>query len=62
MNETLQGVGLFVLSFFGFGAGTLFFGTIINDNEYDDAGKFCGAWLVGTVVYAITMVMMWSRR
>ena len=61
MNETLQGIGLFALSFFGFVAGTLFFGTIINDNEYDDAGMFCGAWLVGTVVYAITAVMMWSR-
>lgn len=60
MNETLQGIGLFAIAFCGFGAGTLLFGTIINDNEDDDAGIYCGAWLVGIVVYAITVVMMWS--
>lgn len=61
MNETLQGFGLFALSFLGFGAGTLLFGILINNNEYDDAGMYCGAWLTGVVVYAITVVMMWSR-
>jgi hypothetical protein len=61
MNETLQGIGLFALAFLGFGAGTLFFGTLINNNEFDDAGLYCAAWLTGVVVYAITVVMMWSR-
>lgn len=67
MSETLQAVGLFAIAILCFGAGTLFFGTIINSNEYinnnenDDAGMYCGAWLTGAVVYAITVVMMWSR-
>ncbi len=61
MNETLQGIGLFALSFLGFGAVTLFFGTFITSNEYDDTGMYCGAWLTGVVIYAITVVMMWSR-
>jgi hypothetical protein len=61
MSETLQGIGLFALSFFGFGIGTILFGVIINGNEYDDTGVYCGAWLIGMVVYAITVVMMWSR-
>lgn len=60
MNETLQGVGLFAIAFLGFAACTLFFGSLINDNEYDDTGLYIGAWLTGTIVYAITVVMIWK--
>ena len=64
MSETLQGIGLFAISFFGYGIGTLLFGVLINNNEYDDAGDegmYCGAWLTGMVVYAVTVVMMWLK-
>ena len=59
MNETLQGVGLFTIALLGFGIRTLFFGILINGNEYDDTGLYIGAWLTGTIVYAITVVMMY---
>ena len=60
MNETLQGVGLFTIALLGFGIGTLLIGILINGNEYDDTGLYIGAWLTGTIVYAITVVMMWK--
>lgn len=60
MSETLQGIGLFAIAFLGFGLGTLFFGAIINCNQYDDTGLYCGAWITGIVVYAITVVMLWK--
>ena len=60
MSETLQGVGLFAIAFLGFGTGTLFCGWLINNSEYDDTGLYIGAWITGTIVYAITVVMMWK--
>lgn len=60
MNETLQGIGLFTVSFFGVGFGSLFFGLLMSDFGDYDTEMFGGAWITSVVIYAITMVVMFK--
>ena len=55
-TDLLANFGLFILSTFGFGIGTLIFGCGITDFSSDDV--FIASWIVGCIVFGIAIVVM----
>lgn len=57
-NTELANVGLFVISAFCFGVGTLLVGAMIIDGDnHDISDMFIAAWIIGCIVFGIAMVV-----
>lgn len=58
-SEVLANCGLFFIAALGYVFITGIIGLMLK--EEDDSSILCSAWLVGCLMYAITVVYMWQR-
>jgi len=58
-SEVLANCGLFFIAALGYVFITGIIGLMFK--EEDDSSTLCSAWIVGCLMYAITVVLMWQR-
>lgn len=58
-SEMFKAFGIFCFSIVCFGLGTLIFGALVSFSNDDDS-MFCVAWLTGTVIFGITMMITYG--
>lgn len=57
-DVSFKAFGVFCFSIICFGLGTVIVGEIVSCG--DDDGVFCVAWLIGTIIFGIAMVIAYG--
>ena len=58
-GEGYKAFGVFCFSVICFGLGTVIVGEIVCGDD-DGVGVFCVAWLIGTIIFGIAMVIAYG--